>query len=68
VTVAIPDTVIDLADYETGGSFVYDVAKYASTLTTVRQLEARLVDSVMPVASIMVSDISLLEYLADDKS
>jgi hypothetical protein len=55
LTVAIPGTVIDLADYEKGGSFVYDVAKHATTPTTVRQSEARLVDGIMPVATIMVS-------------
>lgn len=55
LTVAIPGTVIDLADYEKGGSFVYDVAKHATPPTTVRQSEARLVDGMMPVATIMVS-------------
>lgn len=54
LTIAIPGTVIDLADYEKGGSFVYDVGKHATTPTTVRQSEARLVDSMMPVATIMV--------------
>jgi len=55
LTVAIPGTVIDLADYEKGGSFVYDVAKHATTPTTVRQSEAGLVDGMMPIATIMVS-------------
>ena len=55
LTVAIPGTVIDLAEYEKGGSFVYDVAKYATTPKTVGQSEARLVDGMMPVATIMVS-------------
>jgi hypothetical protein len=54
LTIAIPGTVIDLADYDQGGSFVYDVAKHAVPPTTVRQREARLVDGMMPVAKIMV--------------
>lgn len=54
LTVAIPGTVIDLADYDKGGSFVYDVAKHALPPTTVRQSEALLVDGMMPVAAIMV--------------
>ncbi|KAM6513149.1 hypothetical protein FALCPG4_015616 [Fusarium falciforme] len=56
LTVAIPGTVIDLADYDKGGSFVYDVAKYATTPTTVRQSEASLVDGMMPVATIMIGN------------
>ena len=55
MTVAIPGTVIDLADYDKGGSFVYDVAKHAMPPATVRQSEASLVDGMMPIASIMVS-------------
>lgn len=55
LTVAIPGTVIDLADYDRGGSFVYDVSKHATAPTTVRQNEARLVDGMMPVATIMVN-------------
>ena len=55
LTVAVPGTVIDLADYEKGGSFVYDVSKHSRTPTTVRQAEALLVDGMMPVATIMVS-------------
>jgi hypothetical protein len=54
LTVAIPGTVIDLADYEKGGSFAYDVSKHSITPTTVRQNEARLVDGMMPVATLMV--------------
>lgn len=54
LTIAIPGTVIDLADYETGGSFVYDVNQHATTPTTVRQSEARLVDGMMPISTIMV--------------
>ena len=59
MTVAIPGTVIDLEDYDQGGSFVYDVRKHAVPPTTVRQEEARLVDGMMPIASIMVP-LSLL--------
>lgn len=54
LTIAIPGTVIDLADYDQGGSFVYDVTKHAMPPTTVRQSEARLVDGMMPIAKIMV--------------
>ncbi|KAL1610520.1 hypothetical protein SLS60_002189 [Paraconiothyrium brasiliense] len=56
LTVAIPGTVVDLADYEQGGSFVYDVSKHSITPTTVRQNEARLVDGMMPVATIMIGN------------
>ena len=55
LTVAIPGTVIDLEDYDTGGSFVYNIGKHAVTPTTVRQSEARLVDGMIPIAKIMVS-------------
>lgn len=54
MTVAIPGTVIDLEDYDQGGSFVYDVRKHAVPPTVVRQAEARLVDGMMPIASVMV--------------
>ncbi|KAL9111844.1 MAG: hypothetical protein Q9227_003694 [Pyrenula ochraceoflavens] len=43
LTMAIPGTVIDLEDYDQGGSFVYDVRKHAVAPTTVRQSEARLI-------------------------
>ena len=55
MTVAIPGTVIDLENYDQGGSFVYDVETHSVAPTTVRQSEARLVDGMMPIASIMVS-------------
>jgi hypothetical protein len=55
LTVAIPGTVIDLEDYDSGGSFVFDVRKHAVTPTAVRQSEARLVDGMIPIANIMVS-------------
>ena len=54
LTIAIPGTAIDLADYEKGGSYVYDGVKHARTPTTIRQSEARLVDGMMPIADIMV--------------
>ena len=54
MTVAIPGTVIDLEDVDQGGSFVYDVGRHAVPPTAVRQAEARLVDGMMPIASIMV--------------
>ena len=54
MTVAIPGTVIDLENYDQEGSFVYDVEKHAVPPTAVRQAEARLVDGMMPIASIMV--------------
>lgn len=59
LTVAIPGTVIDLVDYDKGGSLVYDVSKHATPPTTVRQSEAKLVDGMMPIATIMVSLIQL---------
>lgn len=55
LTVAIPGTVIDLVDYDKGGSFVYDVSKHATPPTAVRQSEASLVDGMMPIATIMVN-------------
>ena len=54
LTIAIPGTVIDLVDYDKGGSFVYDVGLHAQPPTTVRQSEARLVDGMIPIANIMV--------------
>ncbi|EPE25356.1 hypothetical protein GLAREA_01268 [Glarea lozoyensis ATCC 20868] len=54
LTIAIPGTVIDLADFEEGGSFVYDVAKHAMPPTTVRQSEGHLVDGMIPLSTIMV--------------
>ena len=54
MTVAIPGTVIDLEDYDQGGSFVYDVRNHAVPPIAVRQAEARLVDGMMPIAEIMV--------------
>ena len=62
MTVAIPGTVIDLVDYDQGGSFVYDVGKHAVPPTAVRQAEARLVDGMMPIASIMVCPRPLLPF------
>ncbi|KAG9505073.1 hypothetical protein J7337_002039 [Fusarium musae] len=56
LTIAVPGTVIDLDDYENGGSFVWDASKHATTPTTVRQAEATLVDGMMPVASIMIGN------------
>ncbi|EHK97228.1 hypothetical protein M7I_7039 [Glarea lozoyensis 74030] len=53
LTIAIPGTVIDLADFEEGGSFVYDVAKHAMPPTTVRQSEGHLVDGMIPLSTIM---------------
>lgn len=66
MTVAIPGTVIDLKDYDQGGSFVYDVGKHAVPPTAVRQAEARLVDGMMPIASVMVSfsPSSLISYVS----
>lgn len=63
MTIAVPGTVIDLEDYENGGEFVYDLSKHALPPTSVRQAEGRLVDSMMPIANIMVS-ISLSNILA----
>ncbi|KAF5603989.1 hypothetical protein FPCIR_1050 [Fusarium pseudocircinatum] len=56
MTIAVPGTVIDLEDYENGGEFVYDLSKHAFPPTSVRQAEGRLVDSMMPIANIMIGN------------
>ncbi|KAG4291462.1 hypothetical protein FPRO06_03347 [Fusarium proliferatum] len=56
MTIAVPGTVIDLEDYENGGEFVYDLSKHALPPTSVRQAEGRLVDSMMPIANIMIGN------------
>ncbi|KAF2019517.1 hypothetical protein BU24DRAFT_386453 [Aaosphaeria arxii CBS 175.79] len=56
LTISIPGTVIDLEDYDSGGSFVYDIRKHAVAPTTVRQSEARLVDGMIPIANIMIGN------------
>ena len=55
LTIAIPGTVIDLTDVDKGGSYVWDVTKHAFAPTAVAQAEAKLVDTMMPIANIMVS-------------
>lgn len=56
LTIAIPGTVIDLTPIEEGGTYAYDVLKYVQAPTQVRQAEAKLVDGMMPLSNIMVSD------------
>lgn len=54
VTIAIPGTVIDLTDVEQGGTFVWDITNNAFPPTAVRQAEANLVDTMMPISNVMV--------------
>ena len=59
LTIAIPGTVIDLDDGDSGGAFVYDTSKHAFPPTTVQVNEARLVDGMMPLSNIMVCSSKL---------
>lgn len=69
LTIAIPGTVIDLTPIEDGGTYVYDVSKYVQAPTQVRQAEAKLVDGMMPLSNIMVSDaIPRVPFCEDDPS
>lgn len=60
LTIAVPGTVVDLTDVDKGGTFVWDVTKHAFPPTAVQQAEANLVDTMMPIANIMVSFAALL--------
>lgn len=71
LTIAIPGTVIDLTPIEEGGTYTYDVSKYVIAPTQVRQAEAKLVDGMMPLSNIMVSDslsYSFIHVLGCSKS
>jgi len=54
LTVSVPGTLIDTTDIEDGGSYVYNATKHPFTPTAVRQAEAKLVDGMIPLASVMV--------------
>jgi len=54
LTITIPGTVIDTADIAKGGTFVYDVDTNPFIPTAVRQAEAKLVDGMTPLATVMV--------------
>jgi hypothetical protein len=58
ITISIPGTVIDTDDIASGGTFVYNVDTEPFTPTAVRQAEAKLVDYMTPLASVMVSTSS----------
>src|ERR1051326_7506931 len=54
LTLAVPGTIVDVDDIAQGGTYVYNAATNPFTPTAVRQAEAKLVDGMMPLASIMV--------------
>jgi hypothetical protein len=54
LTLSLPGTIVDIDDIALGGTYVYDAATNPFTPTAVRQAEAKLVDGMMPLASIMV--------------
>lgn len=54
MTVAIPGTTIDVRDIKDGGTFVYGAEYSAFPPIAVRQAEGRLVDDMMPLATVMV--------------
>ncbi|KAK3361626.1 hypothetical protein B0T24DRAFT_684657 [Lasiosphaeria ovina] len=77
MTLSLPGTVIDVADIAKGGSYVYDPVTNPFTPSQVRQAEAKLVDSMMPLASIMIGNTgksvarsyaSALDYLVPKKA
>ena len=54
LTLSIPGTLVDTTDIDQGGSYVYNAATNPFIPTAVRQAEAKLVDGMMPLATIMV--------------
>lgn len=54
LTLSLPGTIVDIDDIAQGGTYVYDATTNPFTPTAVRQAEAKLVDGMMPLASIMV--------------
>jgi hypothetical protein len=54
LTLSLPGIVIDINDIAQGGTYVYNAATNPFTPTAVRQAEAKLVDGMTPLASIMV--------------
>jgi hypothetical protein len=57
LTISIPGTIVDTDNIAQGGTFVYDVDTTPFTPTAVRQAEAKLVDGMMPLGSVMVRRI-----------
>src|SRR5436309_381131 len=55
LTLSLPGTDVDVEDIANGGTYVYDATTNPFTPTAVRQAEAKLVDGMMPLGSIMVS-------------
>ncbi|KAI9782386.1 MAG: hypothetical protein M1839_005259 [Geoglossum umbratile] len=77
LTLSLPGTIIDINDIAQGGSYVYNAATNPFTPTAVRQAEAKLVDGMMPLASIMIGNTgksvtrsyaSALDYLVPKKA
>ncbi|KAF5586677.1 uncharacterized protein FSUBG_12064 [Fusarium subglutinans] len=56
LTIAVPATVIDLANPDHGGSFVYDESRHSFPPANIRQAEASLVDRMMPIAKLAVGN------------
>ncbi|PMD59936.1 uncharacterized protein K444DRAFT_722797 [Hyaloscypha bicolor E] len=58
LTVAIPGTIIDTRDVSEGGSYVWTPTKTKDPLTplAVQQAEAKLVDGMMPLATVIVGN------------
>jgi hypothetical protein len=54
LTLSLPGTIVDIDDIANGGTYVYDATTNPFTPTAVRQAEAKLVDGMMPLGSIMV--------------
>lgn len=77
LTLALPGIVVDIDDIANGGTYVYDAVTNPFTPTAVRQAEAKLVDGMMPLASIMIGNTgksvsrsyaSALDYLVAKKA
>ncbi|KAI9866194.1 MAG: hypothetical protein M1813_001755 [Trichoglossum hirsutum] len=77
LTLSLPGIIVDINDIAQGGSYVYNVATNPFTPTAVRQAEAKLVDGMMPLGSIMIGNTgksvtrsyaSALDYLVPKKA
>ncbi|KAK3632228.1 hypothetical protein LTR56_016469 [Elasticomyces elasticus] len=77
LTLSLPGTIVNIDDIAEGGSYVYNAATIPFTPTAVRQAEAKLVDGMMPLASIMIGNTgksvarsyaSSLDYLVPKKA
>ncbi|PNP76535.1 hypothetical protein FNYG_09954 [Fusarium nygamai] len=56
LTITAPGTVVDLTDSNHGGSFAYDESKHGLPPANVRHAEASLVDGMMPIGKLAVSN------------